>query len=706
MKPLILSLEKNYSQQYLIEQLITLHYKRTKLVLEKGEFAIRGDVIDIFPANAIQPIRIELDLDCLTRINTFSSHTQRITKKLTQISIKKFDKTNHKSQGINLNESYVDHKIIENLFEDDYIIHEDYGLGKFKGLQYKTFRNSQGEYIILEYKKGDTIYIPITQINRIHKYEKTTENPPLNNLNDAKWRSQKKKAKADTLRLAEELFTTYKTRNKQHGFAYAPDTELQLIVEQEFPHQLTPDQEKTMQAIKHDMEHSRPMDRLICGDVGYGKTELLVRATLKALDNQKQVAILVPTTLLAEQHFQTFTKRLKNTPYIIKCLSRFIPKKKQKHIINQLKHNQCDCVIATHRLLSKDISFNNLGLLIVDEEQRFGVKHKEAIKMIKPNVDILNVSATPIPRTLYLSLSGSRDFSVIETPPKNRKPILTYINPLEDQIIKHAIQNEIKRKGQLFYVFNNIKNIHKKASYLNTLLPTLRIGIIHGQLQESHIKHIMTDFKEKKYDCLLSTTIVENGLDIPNANTIILDGAESFGLAQIHQLRGRVGRSNQQAYAYLLYNDTKTLSEKASKRLDAIKEYVSLGSGYDIALRDLEIRGAGSVLGKEQHGHVLSIGFSYYCKLLEESVNEKKGINKTTHYPTLETKYITISDTYISEPRERIAIYKQLLQCQTITDCQTIQDDLQDRYGRFDTSMTAVFKYIRKKIDEINTLEN
>tara|TARA_Y100000741_G_scaffold287005_2_gene226937 strand:+ start:4413 stop:6527 length:2115 start_codon:yes stop_codon:yes gene_type:complete len=704
MKQIELSLNQTYSQHKVIEQLVTLNYIRSKLVLEIGEFAVRGDIMDIFPAESTHPIRIEFDLDTLSRIHYFSPHTQRITKQLNNCHIIAFDSTHHKPTGVNLNESYIDHKIIENLFENDYVIHEDYGLGKFKGLHYKTFRNSQGEYIILEYKKGDTIYIPINQINRIHKYEKTTANPPLNSLNDAKWRSQKKKAKADTLRLAEELFTTYKTRNKQQGFAYAPDTELQLIIEQEFPHPLTPDQEKTIQAIKNDMEHSRPMDRLICGDVGYGKTELLIRATLKALDNQKQVAILVPTTLLAEQHLQTFTERLKNTPYIIKCLSRFITKKDQKEIIKQLKNNQCDCIIATHRLLSKDISFNNLGLLIVDEEQRFGVKHKETIKMIKPNVDILNVSATPIPRTLYLSLSGSRDFSVIETPPKNRKPILTYINPIDDQILKNAIHQELNRNGQLFYVFNNIKTIHKKATYLKEIVPSLQIGIIHGQQQESHIKQIMTDFKQKKYDCLLSTTIVENGLDIPNANTIILDGAESFGLAQIHQLRGRVGRSNQQAYAYLLYNDKKTLSEKASKRLEAIKEYVSLGSGYDIALRDLEIRGAGSVLGKEQHGHVLSIGFSYYCKLLEESVNEKKGKNKSTRYPVLETKYMTISDTYISEPRERIAIYKQLLQCQTHTNCQTIQDDLQDRYGRFDTSMTAVFEYIRKKIDEINTL--
>ena len=706
MKQIKLSLNQTYSQHKVIEQLVTLNYIRSKLVLEIGEFAVRGDIMDIFPAESTHPIRIEFDLDTLSRIHYFSPHTQRITKQLNNCHIIAFDSTHHKPTGVNLNESYIDHKIIENLFENDYVIHEDYGLGKFKGLHYKTFRNSQGEYIILEYKKGDTIYIPINQINRIHKYEKTTANPPLNSLNDAKWRSQKKKAKADTLRLAEELFTTYKTRNKQQGFAYAPDTELQLIIEQEFPHPLTPDQEKTIQAIKNDMEHSRPMDRLICGDVGYGKTELLIRATLKALDNQKQVAILVPTTLLAEQHLQTFTERLKNTPYIIKCLSRFITKKDQKEIIKQLKNNQCDCIIATHRLLSKDISFNNLGLLIVDEEQRFGVKHKETIKMIKPNVDILNVSATPIPRTLYLSLSGSRDFSVIETPPKNRKPILTYINPIDDQILKNAIHQELNRNGQVFYVFNNIKTIHKKATYLKEIVPSLQIGIIHGQQQESHIKQIMTDFKQKKYDCLLSTTIVENGLDIPNANTIILDGAESFGLAQIHQLRGRVGRSNQQAYAYLLYNDKKTLSEKASKRLEAIKEYVSLGSGYDIALRDLEIRGAGSVLGKEQHGHVLSIGFSYYCKLLEESVNEKKGKNKSARYPVLETKYMTISDTYISEPRERIAIYKQLLQCQTHTNCQTIQDDLQDRYGRFDTSMTAVFEYIRKKIDEINTLEN
>ena len=701
MRHLTLSLENTYSQQYIIESLIELNYLRTKLVLEVGEFAVRGDIIDIFPAESTHPIRVELDLDSLSRIHYFSPHSQRVTKKLTTCKIILFDKTHHHAKGVNLNESYIDHKIIENLFENDYVIHEDYGLGKFKGLKYKKFGNSQGEYLVLEYKKGDTIYIPINQINRIHKYEKTTENPPLNSLSDAKWQTQKKKAKADTLRLAEELFTTYKKRNSQVGFACEPDTELQLIIEEEFSHKLTPDQRTSLQAIKRDMEHQRPMDRLICGDVGYGKTELLIRATLKALENQKQVAILVPTTLLAEQHFQTFCKRLENTPYIIKCLSRFISKQDQKETLNQLKNNQCDCIIGTHRLLSKDVIFSNLGLLVVDEEQRFGVKHKEAIKMIKPNIDILNVSATPIPRTLYLSLSGSRDFSIIETPPKNRKPILTFIDSINDDIIQKAITNELNRAGQLFYVHNNIRSIHKKANYLKTLIPSLRIAIIHGQQQESHIKHVMTDFKQKHYDCLLSTTIVENGLDIPNANTIILDGAENFGLAQIHQLRGRVGRSNQQAYAYLLYNKNKTLSEKATKRLSAIKEYVSLGSGYDIALRDLEIRGAGSVLGKEQHGHIISIGFSYYCKLLEESVNEKKGINNNAPYPALETKYITISDTYISEPRERIAIYKQLLQCRSFKTCQHIQEDLQDRYGRFDDTMWDVFKYLKAKLHEL-----
>jgi len=700
MKKIILTNKKEYHQHQVIKELINLNYKRTKLVLDMGEFAARGDILDIFPAESTHPIRIEFDLDIITRIHYFSLHNQRSTKQLPECQISDFDTTIHKTLGSNLNESYVDHNIIENLFEDDFVIHEDYGLGKFKGLRYQTFRNSQGEYIILEYKNNDKIYIPINQIHRIHKYEKTQENPVLNSLNDAKWRSQKKKAKADTLRLAEELYNTYKTRNIQRGFACSPDTELQLIIENEFPHKLTPDQESTITAIKYDMEQARPMDRLICGDVGYGKTELLVRATLKSLENQKQVAILVPTTLLAEQHFQTFTNRLKNTPYIIKSLSRFISKSDQKTIVKQLQDQHCDCIIGTHRLLSKDISFANLGLLIIDEEQRFGVKHKELIKTMKPNVDIINVSATPIPRTLYLSLSGSRDFSVIETPPKNRKPILTQIHPFNDDTISDSINNELDRNGQVFYVFNNIQKIHKKAHYLKKLIPSLTIAIIHGQLEESHIKRIMKEFKEKKYNCLLSTTIVENGLDIPNANTIILDGAESFGLAQIHQLRGRVGRSERQAYATLLYNKKELLSEKAKKRLNAIKEYVSLGSGYDIALRDLEIRGAGSVLGKDQHGHIISIGFSYYCKLLEESVNEKKGKKFTQAYPAYETKNITINETYIAEPRERIAVYKQILTCKSETDRLILKESLEDRYGRFDDTMIEIFNYIKHKIIE------
>ncbi len=697
MKKIELAVFENYDYKTLIETLVEFLFERKEMVIKKGEFAVRGDIVDIFPSDMDSPIRIEFDLNKISRLNIFNLHNQRVIKNINEICIKPYEKK-EKDTFTNLTEQNFDKNVISHLFKGDYIIHEDYGLGIYKGLEYKEFNNNKGEYIIIEYKNKDTVYVPITQFKKIHTYTQTDKPPQLHSLNSVKWNQQKQKAIEDSLELAESLFQTHKIRQTEKGYKFRPDTDLQLQIENEFVHTLTEDQQKAMKDIKQDMESEKPMERLLCGDVGFGKTELLVRATLKALENQKQVAILTPTTLLTEQHLDTFKKRLQNTPYIIKKLSRFVEKKEQKKVIDQLKLNQCDCVIGTHRLLSKDVKFDNLGLLIIDEEQRFGVKHKERIKQIKQNVDIINVSATPIPRTLYLSLTGAKDISVIETPPKNRKPIITTINTLENDIIKTAIQKELKRKGQVFYIYNSIQGIHKKASEIQSLLPDLKIGIAHGKMKETHIKKITEEFIKKKYDCLLSTTIIENGLDIPNANTIILDSVERFGLSQIHQLRGRVGRSHSQAYAYLLFNNKHTLPEKAQKRLQAIQEYVCLGSGYDIALKDLEIRGAGNFFGKEQHGHIVNVGFSYFCKLIEESVSIKKG--KQIQRPIkLDTHFITIPETYIENQRERIAMYLKILNCYTYKKLIQIQNECEDRYGKLNHEMKTIFEYVEKSLN-------
>ncbi|RAP27611.1 transcription-repair coupling factor [Candidatus Marinamargulisbacteria bacterium SCGC AG-343-D04] len=695
-----INLKKNLYPSYndIQQLLLSADYNRCTIVLEEGDFAIRGHIIDIFPYKSENPVRLEYELNTVQRLQEFSIQTQLSIQNLSSINIK----SNIKHiKTFDLAQKVTDKHVISNMFAGDYIIHEDYGLGIFEGLKKKTFSSCKGEYICIRYTNKDHVYIPLDHLNKIHPYSKKEGiSPKLNSLTNEKWNHQKLKAKVDTLKLAEDLFETHKKRQEIKGFSCKEDSELQLIIENEFPYKLTLDQEKSTQDIKQDMESRKPMERLLCGDVGFGKTECIVRATLKALENDKQVAILAPTTILVEQHFETFSNRLKNTPYIINYLSRSKSKVEQQKIINDIKMHRCDCIIGTHKLLSKELKFANLGLFVIDEEQRFGVQQKEIIKAENSTVDTLYVSATPIPRTLYMSLSNAKDLSVIETAPPGRKPILTSVEPINETVIKKAFENEIKRKGQLFYIFNSIKDIHKKAKFLKQLQPELRLGIIHGRMSESKVNETILAFKNNEFDCLLSTTLIENGIDISNAHSIIIDGAENFGLSQIHQLRGRVGRSKKQSYAYLLYNNKKDISEKAKKRLQAIKEYMSLGSGYDIALRDLEIRGAGALLGKEQHGHIISVGFSFYCKLLEESVNEKKGIDRQQHWLNCDTQFITIPETYIENPRERLSFYRKFMTCESITELKTIQDELSDRYGRLNKDMLSIINYIKSKLQE------
>lgn len=700
MSSIILSCGETRYQHTLIADLLKLGYERVPMVFSAGDVAVRGDIVDIFLYQSTHPIRLEFDLDCVRRLHFFSVHSQLKTHDVNQVSVPKKPEQPSQTRHTLSSRKGVSRYTLSDFEPGHYVVHAQYGVGIFEGVEYKQFATYQGEYLLLKYKGDGKVYIPIDQLGNVYPYRNTESAPVLNNLNDNRWNAQKKKAKGDTTRLAESLFITYKRRQREQGFSCGPDTDLQLSVEQEFPYPLTADQQRALTEIKKDMESIRPMNRLLCGDVGYGKTEVMVCAALKALENGKQVAVLAPTTVLAEQHFETFLIRLKNTPYIVASLSRFVDKASQRQTVQALKAGRCDLVVGTHRLLSRDVQFHDLGLLIVDEEQRFGVSHKEKIKRIKHHVDMLYVSATPIPRTLYMSVAGSTDMSVIETPPLERVAVVTEVRPINDACIQDAIETELDRKGQIFYVHNVVKTIQQKATSLQRLVPSLRVTIVYGQLDEYLVKERIQAFKRGEIDCLVSTTIIENGIDIPNANTIIIDGCERLGLAQIHQLRGRVGRGKVQAYATLLYNNARVLSQEAAQRLAAIREYMSLGSGYDIALRDLEIRGAGNILGKEQHGHLINVGFEYYCQLLEESVAAIKGEAYVTKQLPLETRYITLPEQYVANARERLALYQRFLSLQTVEELGQLEEDLLDRYGRFDSRIDAILSYLKQKILE------
>tara|TARA_A100001015_G_scaffold304555_1_gene395915 strand:- start:6584 stop:8701 length:2118 start_codon:yes stop_codon:yes gene_type:complete len=695
-----INLTKNLFPSFnvLVEQLVGLNYSRVEMVFEPGDFSIKGNIIDIFCHSNTYPLRIEYDLDDIDRLSLFYVNNQRSFKDLTDVSINAFENDTvfyNDKKRVRMDES-----LLSQFFIDDYIVHEYYGIGLFKGLSYQKFSSVEGEYVCLEYKDKSLVYVPLDQLNLIHKYNLQDSPPSLNSLSEKKWLQTKKKAERDTLEIAEELYDRYKRRQSAVGFTFSEDSLEQLEMEALFEHELTPDQKRALAEIKNDMETSTPMDRLLCGDVGFGKTEIMLRAAFKAVDNYKQVVILVPTTLLADQHFKLFSKRFEQTPYIIKMLSRFVSKSDQKAIIKGISEQKCDIVIGTHRLLSKDIVFKDLGLLIIDEEQRFGVKHKEKIKEFKEAVDVLNVTATPIPRTTYMSLTGSKDISIIETPPPFRKPIQTFVAKYSDELIKKAINQEVERKGQVFFIHNRVETIDKKVIELKKMFPSLRILMVHAQMTEEKIKAIMISFLNYDCDILVSTTIIENGIDIKNANTIIIDSSERFGLSQIHQLRGRVGRSDIQSYAYLLFSDKKILSEKAKQRLQAIKEYVNLGSGYHLALKDLEIRGAGNILGQQQFGHLLKVGFSYYCKLLEDSISNKKGQYNARFWMPLRTDKIRISENYIPNQRERIAIYTRFMTCKSFDDLSHLKDELQDRYGRLPFDEQKVFDYIYDEIEK------
>ncbi len=594
---------------------------------------------------------------------------------------------------------------IMDISSGDYVVHIDHGIGIYKGIVNFSVKGVKQDYLLIEYAQGDKLYVPVDQFNLVHKYigikDKT---PKIYRLGGVSWGKVKGKAKRSIQKLAQELYNLYVARKEIRGFAFSKDNNWQQELEMSFPYEETYDQLQALSEVKADMEIVKPMERLVCGDVGYGKTEIAIRAAFKAVLDGKQVAILAPTTILVQQHYDTFRERMNPFPINIDMLSRFRTRQEQKKVIEGLEEGKVDIIIGTHRLIQNDIRFKDLGLLIVDEEQRFGVLHKERIKKLKESIDSLTLTATPIPRTLHMSLIGVRDLSVINTPPEDRFPIATYICRRDDKVIVEAIRRELDREGQIFFVHNRVRSIQKIARDLNRLFPQARIGIAHGQMAEEQLEDIMIDFLEKKYDILVCTTIIEIGLDIPNVNTIIVDDAHKFGLSQLYQLRGRVGRTDRRAYAYLLYPSYRSISGTAKKRLQAIKEFSELGSGFKLAMRDLEIRGAGNLLGKEQHGSVGDVGFNLYCRLLEEAIKELREEEegkerKKDITPVIDIKIEAyISEGYISDLKQRVLIYKKLAEIKDLEDLERVKEELRDRYGIYPRELKNLLEIIYLKI--------
>ena len=567
----------------------------------------------------------------------------------------------------------------------DYVVHEMHGLGVYKGIEKITVEGVEKDYIKIEYAGNSNLYVLATQLDRLQKYaaSDTEKKPKLNKLGSVEWNKTKAKVHGAVEEIAKDLVELYSIRQNQKGYAFGPDTVWQKEFEEMFPYEETDDQLNAIADTKADMESTRIMDRLICGDVGYGKTEVAIRAAFKAVQEGKQVAYLVPTTILAQQHFNTFEQRMKNFHLKVAQLSSFRTNKEIKETLADLKKGFVDVVIGTHRLLSKDVEFKDLGLLIIDEEQRFGVAHKEKIKKLKNNIDVLTLSATPIPRTLHMSLVGIRDMSVLEEPPVDRVPIQTFVTEHNDEMIREAINRELARGGQVYYVYNRVRSIDEAAAHIQELVPQANVAFAHGQMEKRELEKIMVDFINGDIDVLISTTIIETGMDISNVNTMIIEDADKFGLSQLYQLRGRVGRSNRTAYAFLLYRRDRMLTEVAEKRLSAIREFSDFGSGFKIAMKDLEIRGAGNVLGKSQHGHMAAVGYDLYCKMLNEAVNDLKGIKNEYSFETNVDLSVDayIPSTYIKSEYQKLDIYKRIAAIESEEELSDMKDELVDRYG-------------------------
>lgn len=575
------------------------------------------------------------------------------------------------------------------LEKGDYVVHHIHGIGQYLGIETIEIKGIHRDYVSVQYQNGDQISIPVEQIHLLFKYISSDgKAPKLNKLNDGHFKKAKQKVKNQVEDIADDLIKLYSERSQLKGFAFSADDDDQDAFDDAFPYVETDDQLRSIEEIKRDMQASQPMDRLLVGDVGFGKTEVAMRAAFKAVNDHKQVVILVPTTVLAQQHYTNFKERFQNFAVNVDVLSRFRSKKEQTATLEKLKNGQVDILIGTHRVLSKDVVFADLGLMIIDEEQRFGVKHKETLKELKKQVDVLTLTATPIPRTLHMSMLGIRDLSVIETPPTNRYPVQTYVLEKNDSVIRDAVLREMERGGQVYYLYNKVDTIVQKVSELQELIPEASIGYVHGRMSEVQLENTLLDFIEGQYDILVTTTIIETGVDIPNANTLFIENADHMGLSTLYQLRGRVGRSNRIAYAYLMYRPEKSISEVSEKRLEAIKGFTELGSGFKIAMRDLSIRGAGNLLGKSQSGFIDSVGFELYSQLLEEAIAKRNGnANANTRTKGNAELILQIDaylpDTYISDQRHKIEIYKKIRQIDNRVNYEELQEELIDRFGEY-----------------------
>lgn len=584
----------------------------------------------------------------------------------------------------------------------DYVVHVSHGVGKYLGVRTLEIEGAQRDYLFVKYAGADALYVPTDQINLLQKYVGAEGHEPrLNRLGGTEWARVKNRVRDSVRQLAQDLLLLYASRERVRGHAFRGDTTWQAEFEDAFKYEETPDQLQAAEEIKRDMEKSRPMDRLLCGDVGYGKTEVAIRAAFKAVTDGKQVAVLVPTTILAQQHYHTFRERFEGYPVHIEVLSRFRSPREQAEIVERLRAGRIDILIGTHRLLSDDVVFSDLGLLIIDEEHRFGVAHKEKIKQLKTAVDVLTLTATPIPRTLHMALTSLRDMSVINTPPEDRFPVQTYVVPYDESLVADAIARELHRGGQVFYVHNRIQTIDRAARRVAELAPQARVVVGHGQMKEDHLEKVILDFLDGEFDVLVSTTIIESGLDMPNVNTLIVEEADKLGLAQLYQLRGRVGRSDRLAYAYFMYRKERLMNEVAEKRLAAIAEFTELGSGFKLAMRDLEIRGAGNILGPEQHGYMVSVGFEMYCRLLEQAVRELKGVPEAEERPQV-TVEVGISaylpDSYIPDTRQKVEFYKRIAQVSSVEMAHDIAEELIDRYGELPDAAENLLAVARIKV--------
>ena len=590
--------------------------------------------------------------------------------------------------------------VFADLKQGDIVVHRTHGIGQFVGVNTIEADGVTKDYIKIKYKNDDMLYVPTNNLDNVRKYIGGGDTAPrLNKLGSKEWTNTKAKVKKNLREVAKDLIELYAKRQKMKGYAYAKDTEWQNQFEGEFPYQETDDQLRCIEEVKKDMEMPRPMDRLLCGDVGYGKTEVAIRAAFKAVMDHKQVAYLVPTTVLANQQYEGFKKRMENFAINVELLNRFRTKKEQEQVIKKLKLGEVDVVVGTHRLLSQDVEFKDLGLLIIDEEHRFGVKDKEKIKKLKTSVDVLTMTATPIPRTLHMSILGVRDMSVIYEPPQNRRPVQTYVLEYDVEVVKEAITKELERGGQVYYLYNNVENISKKALDISELVPEAKVDFAHGKMTGREIEDIMERFINGEINVLVCTTILESGIDIPNANTIIVENADRLGLAQLYQIRGRVGRSDRQAFAYVTYKRDKLLSEVANKRLKAIREFTEFGSGFKIAMRDLEIRGAGSLLGEIQHGHMEQVGYDTYCNLLDQVVKEMQGIEVEEEQEIQIDINISsyIPDSYIDSSSQKIEVYQNIALCRTEEGIQNVIDEIIDRYGVMPKELENLIEVARIK---------